>query len=1087
MNSLFTWIPIHSETTAKLLTFAEDRTRLIHVLSGMAEAGLMVGNLTDQPQKGVQEEMLSDVDPFTFLAVFNRTITDDNRRSLWSWLKSAWELKSELPKDFNGIPRISALNFRFMPWRHDQKDGDCECLWDFAKRACEHPDAVSNSLFQNALRVKTVGLAKLTMGLYWMKPETYLSLDKKNCASLQTLGLNPSVNTWDEYKALLSEFKKRSKQSIPEFTYAADSSIIAPLMAKFKRIMPDFVDFQYPGEKLKENELNYKRKLLSDFQLKQADIESALDRGDALSAIEELKSLIVPSHLINWRTWDLAFGNPIQENSALAILNSIRQVSHQPYTSPDSLAPVFDAMKTHDSKIGWGLLTMLLWLWNPQEYYLIRSTAIRNFASQLGHKLKKVSPDPIHFDEFMQLGKEVRQLLAPWKPHDDWVDVQSFIWVTTVWEDTSEKTTADSHIWVVAPGENAYLWDEFYEDGIIAIGWDELGDLSEYSNRDDIQKALTYEQPDKNPRNNSLACWQFVHAMRNGDWVLIKNGMREVLGIGIVTSDYQFDTDRDTYKHVRTVNWLKRGNWDVSPITFPMKTLTDYTSDTTRVRQVLKQMSVTPLPPFISDGAITDDPGLAPPFDRCFSSREEAECLLDLGATALMSLGLDMESGDDPRIAITLPETIAGSNGALRVNFGKAVAFSYLLGTKEGATFQFSCRRDLLPANVADQRVDTTFSPWGEDTYLLVRMPVEWTADDHAQEIICASMDGLKKHFSAWKGTPYRQYHNPKLFDLFFDEVRRAELLGKGLRDPIVMDPDTELNEPYQPADALQELFISEAVYQRMATLLRRKKNLILQGPPGVGKSFLAKRLAYSLMGEKDKRRVTMIQFHQSYAYEDFIQGYRPSGGDGASFEKKDGVFYRFCKRAQANLDQDYYFIIDEINRGNLSRIFGELMLLIEHDKRGSDYELPLTYTPDEHFHVPQNVHIIGMMNTADRSLAMVDYALRRRFAFMTLEPEFGSNKFNQHLSAMQVSEAVIGRICERMTSLNKLIANESRDLGRGFCIGHSFFCPTSVVEDSEMWYQEVIESEIQPLLEEYWADGAQDKVEQEIEKLRHG
>src|SRR5690606_20746477 len=137
--------------------------------------------------------------------------------------------------------------------------------------------------------------------------------------------------------------------------------------------------------------------------------------------------------------------------------------------------------------------------------------------------------------------------------------------------------------------------------------------------------------------------------------------------------------------------------------------------------------------------------------------------------------------------------------------------------------------------------------------------------------------------------------------------------------------------------DALRELFISEATFDRMERLIYRKKNLILQGPPGVGKSFLAKRLAYALMGQKDATRVTMIQFHQSYAYEDFIQGYRPSGGDGASFEQKDGVFYSFCKRAEGNPEQDYYFIIDEINRGNLSRIFGELMLLIEHDKRGED------------------------------------------------------------------------------------------------------------------------------------------------------
>jgi len=306
-------------------------------------------------------------------------------------------------------------------------------------------------------------------------------------------------------------------------------------------------------------------------------------------------------------------------------------------------------------------------------------------------------------------------------------------------------------------------------------------------------------------------------------------------------------------------------------------------------------------------------------------------------------------------------------------------------------------------------------------------------------------------------------------------------LLDKSLLDKL---PISESLMIYSIEDAVSELLISRENFEEMLGSLRQKKNLILQGPPGTGKSFVAKRLAYALLGFKDDSRIESVQFHQSFSYEDFIQGFRPKK-DGSGFSLKDGVFYRFCKKALHDPDRPYVFIIDEINRGNLSKIFGEVMLLIETDKRGPDWAVSLTYSDESasKFHIPANVHILGMMNTADRSLAIVDYALRRRFAFKDVLPGFNSDKFGPLLESKGVESQVIAAIQAKMAALNKEIES-SVDLGRGFTIGHSFFVPFQDVTDSKAWYGRVLNNEIVPLLREYWFDKKQSEVDQHVQSL---
>ena len=277
----------------------------------------------------------------------------------------------------------------------------------------------------------------------------------------------------------------------------------------------------------------------------------------------------------------------------------------------------------------------------------------------------------------------------------------------------------------------------------------------------------------------------------------------------------------------------------------------------------------------------------------------------------------------------------------------------------------------------------------------------------------------------------------------------------------------TDAPDPYEKADFLNDVFLTPEEYDELVDLLVYKKNVILQGAPGVGKTFLAKRLAYSILGYVSKYHVEMIQFHQNYSYEDFIMGYKPSG---ESFELKEGIFYNFCVKARENPSEKFFFIIDEINRGNLSKIFGELMLLIEHDKRNE--EVTLAYR-NEKFNVPANVYIIGMMNTADRSLALMDYALRRRFSFFEVAPAFKRQKFIDHLSNLIGDTSVVSMVNDRLYALNEIIADEDKSgLGKGFCIGHSYFCTKPTEGQTPMaWYKSIIKFEISPLLDEYWWD----------------
>ena len=286
------------------------------------------------------------------------------------------------------------------------------------------------------------------------------------------------------------------------------------------------------------------------------------------------------------------------------------------------------------------------------------------------------------------------------------------------------------------------------------------------------------------------------------------------------------------------------------------------------------------------------------------------------------------------------------------------------------------------------------------------------------------------------------------------------EILSPNETKELVVEEDTAL---YTTEASLEHIFVDDNKINEILNVLERKKNIILQGVPGVGKTFIIKNLLESRYNiSKDNYQV--VQFHQSYSYEEFIEGLRPVEG---VFEVKEGIFKEFSEKAKRDPSREYFFVIDEINRGNLSKIFGELLMLIEADKR-VNYAAKLPYSGKD-LSLPENLYIIGTMNTADRSLSLVDYALRRRFSFITLEPAFNTTKFNKYMvQELNYSKEELAQINDTMLSINRTIKN---NLSENFEIGHSYFVIKDRSDNFEEFINEIYKYEILPLVQEYFFD----------------
>ena len=635
--------------------------------------------------------------------------------------------------------------------------------------------------------------------------------------------------------------------------------------------------------------------------------------------------------------------------------------------------------------------------------------------------------------------------------------------------------------WLYVPGEGAGKWEEFRTAGIMALNWDRIGDPTSYPDEEAVIEALEAGYGDWGGRPTGAAGMirDFTRTMRPGDVVYARRGPTEIIGRGVVRSEFRYDDARPAYRCVRDIEWTHVGSWllDRRVGAVSLQRVTENTSyNPAQLESLFRDRKASGASTASARAQGVGDSNQAKKHELqhwLYTPGEGAARWEEFRTAGIMALNWDrvgdLASFPDKESLLDALYTHYGDWGGRPRKAADSV-WDYIHAMKPGdIVYVRRSFNEIVGRGVvrSDYRYDEDRS-----SFRAVR-DVEWT------------------HVGSW---PLEQRIGRLMLQRLTENTKYTPdqlnaLIGiEDSHSPSSVDERSgnndldEADEHYTSADFLDEVFLRPEDLEQMLGLLRRKKNLILQGAPGTGKTFAAKRLAYALMGQTDDSRVEVVQFHQSTAYEDVVVGLRPTAEGG--FAAAEGVFARFCRRAAADPGRDYVFIIDEINRANISKAFGELLMLIEAEHRGEALRLPVS---GELLSVPKRLHIIGMMNTADRGLALIDYALRRRFAFFEMRPALDHPGFLRHVEA--VGSARLEALVDVVRRLNQRIA-EDEALGPGFQIGHSYLClPAAGPENpvgTDADVTSVVRYELEPLVREYWFDNpaAMDESIHELESV---
>jgi 5-methylcytosine-specific restriction protein B len=645
-------------------------------------------------------------------------------------------------------------------------------------------------------------------------------------------------------------------------------------------------------------------------------------------------------------------------------------------------------------QVGKAKLTQAMFWLNPEHYLPI--------DSQTRPHLENAGIQP-EFDDYAGYQRVLAQTHAKFPGKKFWELSYDAWWAN---QPPPSDTSRPLKYWLCAPGRDASQWEEFYARGIIAIGWDDLGDLRKYADKTGIAKALRKleNEPDSSKKNDATACYSFAHDMQVGDVVFAKQGGSRILGHGVVESDYEFDDSREAYKHVRRVKWLKKGDWQVGEDShFALKTLTDVSGYPDFVKKLETLVGGLPLP--------------TPPPSPTGTSYWWLNCnprIWDIVAPPVGSTQTYTAVNADGNKRRVYKYFTQVKPGDLIVGYAaspvrKVVALcrvtKALHTSDEGEVFEFEKTRDFAS-------------------------PVSLQALREVPELKqCESL--ANNQGSLFRLTPAEYETILGMLEEAGEPTRGADRVA-----------------PYPIEQCAAETYLPVDLLQLWVEAIRRKQQAIIYGPPGTGKTYLAERLARRLVGGGDGF-IDLVQFHPAYSYEDFIQGIRPETTENSqvTYDLAPGRFLEFCQKAKGR-QGICVLIIDEINRANLARVFGELMYLLEYRMRS----VPLAGGGT--LSVPANVRIIGTMNTADRSIALVDFALRRRFAFLELAPDF--NVLTQFQEKQGFDP---GGLIAVLRDINTAIADKN------FSLGVSFF----LVPDLPKQVQQIWRMEIETYLEEYF------------------